>query len=124
MKKILLALTLFATACSKDSDDSSKKDASAPTVTNVRFGPVYAGANESVKFDFDVTVPDTTAVKKLLLRRPNLSVIVEINNPRTGHYIKYDHVGDYPGYEEGSWYVFEYKMTNGGSIAFDPFQVY
>lgn len=124
MKPFLFAIVLFliVPGCSKNTDRLN--DSQKPSVASVLFSPVYAGSNASVKFDVDLNIPDSNIVLRVrLFRLPSLEVW-KVEKPKTGNYIMYDHVGDYPLYNAFAYYQFEFDLTDGSKILPDKFQVY
>jgi hypothetical protein len=124
MKKLLLFACLLA-ACKKPINERvpTNTTTAGPSVTAVKFFPVYSGANASVEFDVDLVSDSATVSKVDLYLSPN-SLRWEVLKPVTGAYKMYDHVGDYPTYTDGYFYFFTFVKKDGTVINTKPFQVY
>jgi len=125
MKKVLYLLFLLAVAifsCSK-STEKIASNSPDPSIEKVSFYRAYAGSNVSVGFAVDL-ISDSVSVDKVSLYMLPGYLRWEVQNPKTGRYIMYDHVGDYPTYTQNVFYYFEFHKRDGKTVKTTPFQVY
>lgn len=125
MKKLLFVALLFTISCSKPkvAERQATTTTTGPSITSVKFFPVYSGANASVEFDVTL-ISDSSIVSKVDLYLSPNSQRWEVLKPVSGTYKMFDHVGDYPTYADGYFYYFSFTEKDGTVINTKPFQVY
>lgn len=125
MKKLIpiLILIVSLSACKKESLSTASVESKDPSITSVSFAPVYAGSNASVKFTVNLS-SDSNSVEKVSLYLAPGELRWEAMRPTTGKYTMYDHVGDYPTFEQNYFYYFVFTKKDGTKITSTQFQVY
>lgn len=120
MKLLIIAALITLASCSKEKIETPAQQAD---VTNVTFGPAYAGANLSIKFRITLNIKGS--VKRAMLNRIPFRMVWYINSPESQTYTMYDHMVDtYPTYPQQRFYQVVFEMQDGSTISCKPFQVY
>lgn len=124
MKSLGILLIVFTlTSCSKSSNNVAPIQNTDPTVTTVKFFPVYAGSNESVAFKITTNIPKPETVARMNLYLYPEHLRDKVDNPISTTYTMYDHIGDYPHGTTNVFYQIEFVMKDGRKILLDKFMV-
>lgn len=123
---MLLLFTAILSSCNKQDSFGSTQSTTTtvdPSVTSWKAYPVYTGATQHIGFDVVLDVPASNVKRVVLYMNPSY-LRWYVDAPKSGKYIMYDQISDFPTYAEGRWYHFEFEMNDGTIKVLPKFQVY
>lgn len=123
MKYLLTLVVVCALSCKKSSDSADQKSTAKPTATGCTCQTIWYGPSISnVFWSVTLNVPDTIAVSSLTLRvYSTLTPAFTIDKPTSKTYTQLKQVNSVCS---GTYYFFEWKMTDGSIKKEDPIMIH
>ncbi|MFT3679431.1 MAG: hypothetical protein QM791_04110 [Ferruginibacter sp.] len=122
MKNLFIALLLLFCSCKKESTTNTPQENNQPRIVDYVVSKIFEAGAMHPKFTVNI-ISDPSIVEQVQLLR-GTGVCWYIDSPSSGQYIMYDHLSEWPTYEQFVYYHFEFHKKDGSKISTTPFQVY